>query len=82
MKLRNSEKERVSHHSVVLHVAGFANRLLVLHDIRLPSEDAVTVEAAEVLQMPVLALGLRVLIAKDQLWMQSGNLTELNAVWL
>lgn len=58
---------RVPHHSVVLHVAGGAHGLVVLHDVRLPGEDTVTVKAAEVLQMPVLILGLRVLVTEDQL---------------
>lgn len=60
-------KEVGSHHSVVPHVAGLADGLVLLHDVRLPGEDTVALEAAEVLQVPVLALGLRVLVAEDQL---------------
>lgn len=59
--------EGASYHSVALHVARRAHGLVVLHHVRLPSEDAVTVETAEVLQVPVVALGLRVLVAEDQL---------------
>lgn len=61
-----SLRER-SYHSVALHVARRANGFVVLHHVRLPSKDAVTVETAEVLQMPVVALGLRVLVTEDQL---------------
>lgn len=60
-------KEVGSHHGVVPHVAGLADGLVLLHDVRLPGEDTVALEAAEVLQVPVLALGLRVLVAEDQL---------------
>lgn len=56
-----------AHCSVVLHVARFADGLVVLHDVRLSSQDAVTVEAAEVLQVPVLSLSLSVLVTEDQL---------------
>lgn len=61
-------KARNSYHSVVFHVAGCADGLVFLHNIYLSSQDAVTVETAEVLQMPVLALSLSILITKDQLW--------------
>lgn len=57
-----------THHSVVFHVAGFADGLVVLHHISLSSQDAVTVETAEMLQMPVLSLRLSVFITEDQLW--------------
>lgn len=56
-----------SYHSVALHVARRAHRLVLLHDVRLPGEDAIAVETAEVLQMPVVALGLSVLVTEDQL---------------
>ena len=71
------KQEIVSHHSVVLHVAGPADRLFILHHIRLTGEDAVTVETAEVLQMPVLFLSLSVLITEDQLWTETKK-TGLN----
>lgn len=58
----------MSHHSVALHVARLADRLVLLHDVRLSGKDAVTFKTAEVLQMPVLALSLSVLITEDQLW--------------
>lgn len=54
-------------HSVALHVARLADRLVLLHDVSLSGEDAVTFKTAEVLQMPVLALSLSVLITEDQL---------------
>lgn len=54
-------------HSVILHVAGLADRFFILHDVRLSSQDAVTFKTAEVLQMPVLALSLSVLVTEDQL---------------
>lgn len=57
----------MSHHSVGLHVAGLADRFFILHDIRLSGKYAVTVETAEVLQMPVLALSQSVLVTEDQL---------------
>lgn len=52
---------------MVLHVAGFANRLVVLHDVGLSSQHTVTVKTAEVLQVPIMALGLSVLITEDEL---------------
>lgn len=55
------------YHSVVLHVAGFANRLLILHDVGLSSQHTVTVKTAEVLQVPIVALSLGVLIIEDEL---------------
>lgn len=57
-----------AHHGMVLHVAWLAHRLVLLHDVGFPRQHAVAVEAAEMLQVPVLALGLRVLQAEDQLW--------------
>lgn len=54
-------------HSVVLHVAGFANRLLILHDVGFSSQHTVTVKTAEVLQVPIVALSLGVLIIEDEL---------------
>lgn len=54
-------------HSMVLHVAGLADRFVVLHDVRLSSQDTVTVKTAEVFQMPVLTLSLSILITEDQL---------------
>ena len=56
-----------THHSMALHVAGLADRLVVLHDVGLPGQHAVTVKAAEVLQVPVLSLRLCVLITEDEL---------------
>lgn len=53
---------------MVLHVAGLTHRLVLLHHVRLSGEDAIAVEAAEVLQVPVLTLGLSVFITEDQLW--------------
>jgi len=69
---RNSGGERKQgisslYHSVVLHVAGFANRLVFLHDVGLSSQHTVTVKTAEVLQVPIVALGLSVLITEDEL---------------
>lgn len=52
---------------MVLHVAGLADRFVVLHDVRLSSQDTVTVKTTEVFQMPVLTLSLSVLITEDQL---------------
>lgn len=60
-------RKSLSYHSVVPHVAWLADRLVILHDIRLSSKDAITLKAAEVLQMPVLTLSLSVLITEDQL---------------
>lgn len=57
----------VPHHGVVLHVAGFTDGFVLLHHVGLSGQNAVTVEAAEVLQMPVLPLGLSVLVTEDQL---------------
>ena len=57
----------VPYRGVALHVAGLADRLVVLHNIGLSSQNTVTVEAAEVFQVPVLVLGLCVLITEDQL---------------
>lgn len=56
-----------SYHSIALHVAWRANRFVILHDIRLPGKDAIAVETTEVLQMPVVALSLSVLVTEDQL---------------
>lgn len=56
-----------SYHGIALHVARRADRSVVLHDVRLPGEDAITVETAEVLKMPVVALSLSVLVTEDQL---------------
>lgn len=52
---------------MVLHVAGLADRLVLFHDVRLSSKNAIAVKTAEVLQVPVLALSLSVLITKDKL---------------
>lgn len=52
---------------MVLHVAGLADRFVVLHDVRFSSQDTITVKTAEVFQMPVLTLRLSVLITEDQL---------------
>lgn len=71
-------QQSLSHHSVVLHVAGFADRFIFLHDIRLSSKDAVALETAEVLQMPVLALSLSVLVTEDQL--QTESIENVNRV--
>lgn len=65
------------YHSIALHVARRANRFVILHHVRLPSKDAIAVEAAEVLQMPVVALGLSVLIAEDQLRTRAHVRTEV-----
>lgn len=56
-----------AHHGMVLEVARLAHRLVADHHVDLPSQDAVTVKAAEVFQMPVLVLCLGVLIAENQL---------------
>lgn len=56
-----------SYHSIALHVAWCANRFVILHDVRLPGKDAITVETTEMLKMPVVALSLSVLITEDQL---------------
>lgn len=55
------------YHSVVLHVAGCANRLPVLHDVGLSSQHTVTVKTAEVLQVPIVSLSLGVLVTEDEL---------------
>ena len=52
---------------MALHVAGLADRLFVLHNVGLPGQHAVTVKAAEVLQVPVLSLRLCVLVTEDEL---------------
>lgn len=52
---------------MILHVARFADRLFVYHDVDLPSQDTVAVKAAEVFQMPALTFGLGVLIAEYKL---------------
>lgn len=59
--------QNAPHHSVVLHVARLAHGLVADHHVDFPSEDVVTVKAAEVFQMPVLVFCLGILIAKDQL---------------
>ena len=62
-----------TYHGVVAHVAGFADRLVLLHDVGLPGQHAVAVKATEVLQVPVLILGLCVLVTEDQLYMHDHN---------
>lgn len=52
---------------MVLHIAWFADGLLVDHDVDLTSQDAVTIKAAEVLQMPALTFCLGVLIVENKL---------------
>lgn len=52
---------------MALHIAGLADGLVILHDICLSGQDAITVKAAEVFQVPVLSLRLCVLITEDQL---------------
>lgn len=52
---------------MVLHVAGLADRLVLFHDVRLSSKNAIAVKTAEVLQVPVLALSLSVLVTEDKL---------------
>lgn len=65
---RTPLNQSVAHHSIVLHVAGLADRFVIFHHVRLSSKDAIALKTAEVLQMPVLVLSLGVLITKDQLW--------------
>lgn len=52
---------------MVLHVARCADRFVVLHDVDFSSQNTVTVKAAEVLQVPVLPLGLSVFVTEDEL---------------
>lgn len=57
----------LTHHSVILHVAGLAHRLVIDHHVYFASQDVVTVKAAEVFQMPILVFCLGILIAEYQL---------------
>lgn len=57
----------LTHHSMILHIAGLTHRLVIDHHIYCPGEDVVTVKAAEMFQMPILVFCLGVLIAKYQL---------------
>lgn len=57
----------LTHHSMVLHVAGLAHRLVVDHHVYLSCQDVVTVKAAEVFQVPVLIFCLGIFIAEYQL---------------
>jgi len=52
---------------MVLHVAGFADWLVIHHYIDFPSQNAITVKTAEVFQMPVLTFRLSIFIAEYQL---------------
>lgn len=58
---------RGAYHSMVLHVAGLAHRLVIDHHVYLSSQDVVTVKAAEVFQVPVLIFCLGIFIAEYQL---------------
>lgn len=58
---------RASYHSMVLHIARLAHRLVTDHHVYFSGQDVVAVKAAEVLQMPILVFCLGILIAEYQL---------------
>lgn len=57
----------LTHHSMVLHIARLAHRLVTDHHVYFSGQDVVAVKAAEVLQMPILVFCLGILIAEYQL---------------
>lgn len=51
--------------------AATAERAAVLHDVSLPSQDSFTLEAAEMLHVPVATLGFCALVSKNDLWRET-----------
>ena len=52
---------------MVLHIARFADRLFIHHNIDLSGQDRVTIKTAKMFQMPALTFCLGVLIAEYKL---------------
>lgn len=50
--------------SMVLHVAGFADWIVIHRYVGYPGQNTITVKTAEVFQMPVLPFGQSIFIAE------------------